>query len=80
MMLPNLEISFGDNLTIIAPSFELDYRFRNDWGVWTPYLGAGIGPIFYSVKNGGSIIGTGRIPSVWYWQGIGRQSVRTFLY
>jgi hypothetical protein len=54
MMLPNIEIGFGDNLTTIAPTFELDYRFRDDWGVWTPYLGAGIGPIFYSWDHGGS--------------------------
>jgi len=54
MMLPNLEIGFGDDLTTIAPSFELDYRFRSDWGVWTPYLGGGIGPVFYSAKHGGS--------------------------
>jgi hypothetical protein len=54
MMQPNLEIGFGDNLTTVAPSFEVDYRFRSDWGAWTPYLGAGAGPIFYSMKHGGS--------------------------
>jgi len=54
MMLANLEIGVGDNLTTIAPSFELDYRFREDWGAWTPYLGGGVGPIFYSHDNGGS--------------------------
>lgn len=54
MMLTNLEIGVGDNLTSIAPSFELDYRFRSDWGAWTPYLGGGIGPIFYSPKYGSS--------------------------
>jgi len=54
MIMPNLEIGIGDNLTTVAPSFELDYRFRSDWGAWTPYLGGGIGPVFYSHKNGGS--------------------------
>jgi hypothetical protein len=54
MILPNLEIGFGDNLTTVAPSFELDYRFRSNWGAWTPYLGGGVGPIFYSAKHGGS--------------------------
>lgn len=54
MMLPNLEVGVGDNLTTIAPSFELDYRFRSDWGAWTPYLGGGAGPIFYSWKHGNS--------------------------
>ncbi len=51
MMLPNLEIGIGDHLTTIAPSFELDYRFRSDWGAWTPYLGGGIGPVFYSYQH-----------------------------
>ncbi|OGC96169.1 MAG: hypothetical protein A2W25_07130 [candidate division Zixibacteria bacterium RBG_16_53_22] len=54
MMVPNLEIGIGDNLTTIAPSFELDYRFRSDWGVWSPYLGGSAGPIFYSPEHGGS--------------------------
>jgi hypothetical protein len=54
MMVPNLEIGIGDNLTTIAPSFELDYRFRSDWGVWSPYLGGSMGPIFYSARHGGS--------------------------
>jgi hypothetical protein len=54
MMVPNLEIGFGDNVTTIAPSFELDYRFRSDWGVWSPYLGGSMGPIFYSAKHGDS--------------------------
>jgi hypothetical protein len=54
MMVPNLEIGFGDHVTTVAPSFELDYRFRSDWGVWSPYLGGGLGPVFYSVEHGGS--------------------------
>ena len=54
MMLPNVEIGFGDNFTTVAPSFELDYRFRSDWGAWTPYLGGGVGPVFYSHEHGNS--------------------------
>jgi hypothetical protein len=54
MMQPNLEIGIGDNITTVAPSFEVDYRFHSDWGVWTPYLGGGAGPIFYSFKHGNS--------------------------
>ena len=53
MMLPNLEVGIGDDLTTIAPSFELDYRFRSDWGAGTPYFGGGMGPVFYSAKHGG---------------------------
>ena len=52
MILTNLEIGVGDNLTTIAPSIALDYRIHPDWGPWTPYLRGGIGPIFYSPKNG----------------------------
>jgi hypothetical protein len=54
MMVPNIEIGFGDHMTTIAPSFELDYRFRSDWGVWSPYLGGGLGPVFYSFEHHGS--------------------------
>lgn len=54
MMLANVEIGLGENLTVVAPTFEMDYRFRDNWGVWTPYLGGGIGPVFYSHENGGS--------------------------
>lgn len=52
MMLANLEIGVGEDITTVAPSFELDYRFHEDWGKWTPYLGGGLGPIFYSWKHG----------------------------
>lgn len=54
MMLANIEIGVGEDITTVAPSFELDYRFHSDWGVWTPYLGGGLGPIFYSWDHGGS--------------------------
>lgn len=71
MMLPNLEVGFGDNLTTIAPSFELDYRFRSDWGAWTPYLGGGMGPVFYSAKHGG---GSSSKLGIYLQFGIGRGS------
>ena len=54
MMVPNLEIGVGDHITTVAPSFELDYRFRTNWSAWTPYLGGGTGPIFYSYAYGDS--------------------------
>lgn len=52
MIMPNIEVGLGEDITTVAPSFELDYRFRSDWGAWTPYLGGGIGPVFYSHKHG----------------------------
>jgi hypothetical protein len=53
MLMPNLEIGVGDDLTTVAPMFELDYRFLEDWGSWNPYLGGGIGPVFYHYDRGG---------------------------
>ena len=52
MIIPNLELGFGDHTTTVAPSFELDYRFRHNWSAWSPYLGGGFGPIFYSFEGG----------------------------
>jgi hypothetical protein len=26
--------------------FELDYRFSDNWGSWSPYVGSGLGPVF----------------------------------
>jgi len=54
MLFPNIEIGLGDNRTVIAPMFEVDYRFREDWGSWNPYFGGGIGPVFVSHDRGGS--------------------------
>ncbi len=73
MMQPNVEIGFGDNVTTVAPSFEVDYRFRSDWGAWTPYLGGGAGPIFYSTKHGGSSSDLG----LYLQFGIGRGSAQS---
>jgi len=73
MILPNVEVGFGDDVTTVAPTFELDYRFRSDWGAWTPYLGGGVGPVFYSVKHGDSSTELGA-----YMQfGIGKGSYRS---
>ncbi|MBI5867284.1 MAG: hypothetical protein HZB43_03190 [candidate division Zixibacteria bacterium] len=40
---PNVEVGFGDNVTLIAINFEAAYRFQSRWDVWTPYLGGGPG-------------------------------------
>lgn len=52
MLVPNLEIGVGDNVTTTAPTMDLDYRFRSDFEAWAPYVGAGVGPIFYSPRFG----------------------------
>ncbi len=54
MMVPNVEVGLGDNLTVITTMLEVDYRFRQDWGSWNPYLGGGIGPVFYDSDFGRS--------------------------
>ena len=46
MLFPNVEIGFGDDVTVLAPMFEVDYRFTDNWGTWSPYLGGGLGPVF----------------------------------
>jgi hypothetical protein len=46
MLLPNAEIGFGDDFTVLTTMFEVDYRFYDNWGSWNPYLGAGAGPVF----------------------------------
>jgi len=53
MLLPNAEIGFGDNLTVLTAMFEVDYRFRDTWGSWNPYVGGGLGPVFYWYDGGG---------------------------
>ncbi len=54
MMSPNVEVGVGDNVTVIAAMMDVNYRFRNDWGSWNPYLGGGIGPVFYNFDHGRS--------------------------
>ena len=40
---PNLEIGVGDGVTLAALNAEAAYRFRSDWGHWSPYVGGGVG-------------------------------------
>ena len=49
---PNVEIGFGDGLTLFAINAEAAYRFASRWDVWTPYLGGGIGANIVSVDKG----------------------------
>ena len=53
MLLPNAEVGFGDDLTVLTTMFEVDYRFYDTWGSWNPYVGGGIGPVF-AWHDGGS--------------------------
>src|SRR5688572_13815850 len=44
---PNLELGFGDNVTVIGTSFDLHYHFALTNSEWRPYLGAGVGIHFF---------------------------------
>lgn len=50
--IPNVEVGFGDNMTLIAVNPELVYKFNkrssSDWGF---YIGAGLGLNFSSWDN-----------------------------
>jgi hypothetical protein len=43
---PSVDLGFGDDVTVLAPMFDVNYRFLEDWGSWNPYVGAGVGPVF----------------------------------
>lgn len=53
MLIPNAEIGFGSDVTVLTPTIEVDYRFFDNWGSWNPYVGGGIGPVF-AWYDGGS--------------------------
>jgi hypothetical protein len=50
---PNVEIGFGDNVTLLTVNADAAYRFSEHWDVWTPYLGGGVGLNFASVGDNG---------------------------
>lgn len=50
---PNVEIGFGDDITLFALNGEAAYRFASRWDVWTPYLGGGLGAFIASANHGG---------------------------
>ncbi|MEW5796576.1 MAG: hypothetical protein AB1772_09460 [Candidatus Zixiibacteriota bacterium] len=49
---PNFGVGLGDDVTVGEINFEVNYRFRGRWDVWTPYLGGGLGVLFYDHDNG----------------------------
>jgi hypothetical protein len=48
---PNGEIGFGNGGTTIQLDADLHYRFLNEWDVWNPYLGGGLGWVHYSLDE-----------------------------
>jgi len=51
---PNAELGFGDDRTVFQLDGDFHYRFLEDWDVWNPYLGGGLGLVHTSVDGGGS--------------------------
>jgi hypothetical protein len=48
---PNLDIGFGDHLTVIAFGFDLHYNMTIRDSDWRPYAGAGLGIHFVEVDR-----------------------------
>lgn len=44
---PNIEMGVGDGYTTAAFNLEGSYRFRNQWDVWSPYVGGGLGVMYW---------------------------------
>jgi len=40
---PNIDLGFGDNVTIIAFNLDMHYHFDITGSTWRPYVGAGAG-------------------------------------
>jgi hypothetical protein len=51
-LVPNLEVGFGDDFTVVTVMAEFDYRFPSIGSAWRPYVGGGIGPVFVSHDSG----------------------------
>ena len=51
---PNIEVGFGDGLTLVTVNAEAAYRFFSRWDVWSPYLGGGLGANYKDFDNSDS--------------------------
>ena len=51
---PSVELGVGDNVTTIALNGDLYYHFDNAGPNWNPYVGGGVGIVFFDADNGGS--------------------------
>jgi hypothetical protein len=50
---PNVEIGFGDNVTLAAVNLEFVWKFPQQRGAWSFYAGGGPGINFYQVDGPG---------------------------
>jgi hypothetical protein len=51
---PTVEAGFGSDITIVTTMAEINYHFRSpdEWDYPTLYVGAALGPVFYSTDAG----------------------------
>lgn len=49
---PNVELGFGDDITLVELNADFHYRFQESWDVWNPYAGAGLGFSMAFVNKG----------------------------
>src|SRR5262245_13859363 len=50
---PSLELGVGDDVTTVALNADLYYHFDTAGPNWNPYLGGGLGIVFFDADNGG---------------------------
>src|SRR5437867_3119209 len=48
---PNVELGFGDNLTLIGLNLDMHYHFALQRSSWRPYVGAGAGINFIQLDH-----------------------------
>lgn len=55
LLLPVVEIGVGDHQTMTSLGSDLLFRFRDRWGVWTPYVGGEVAILIDTVDLPGGI-------------------------
>lgn len=48
---PNVELGFGDHMTLIALNADLQYHFEVQGSAWKPYAGGGLSVNFFSFDS-----------------------------
>lgn len=48
---PNLELGFGDDITVVQLNGDLHYHFLIQGSPWRPYAGGGLGIAFYDADR-----------------------------
>ena len=46
LVLPVVEVGLGDDITVVSVGADLLFRFRKNFGVWSPYVGPEIAFLF----------------------------------